>query len=214
MFGTQAGLDDLENKDWVCDGTFKCSPHIYYQLFTLRIVIWNISRSCLFVLQPSKSQITYRRLFTTLKDLHPSLEREILMAYFERAIINAFCYTFSTTNITCCLWYLSPYCRYRFKVWLSNRRRIEQHIKCFTALVLLPAHDVINGFLELTDDVNFSPMICILFWNSLYRKRTQTNAFERNQKNRMRTNNRVDGFRNATENPITSIHPNLWKLIS
>ncbi|CAI9724491.1 Hypothetical predicted protein [Octopus vulgaris] len=39
VFGTQVGLDDLgNNKDWPCDGTFKCSPDIYYQLFTLHIV--------------------------------------------------------------------------------------------------------------------------------------------------------------------------------
>ena len=38
VFGTEAKLDDLEeNKDWACDGTFKCSPEIYFQLFTLHI---------------------------------------------------------------------------------------------------------------------------------------------------------------------------------
>ena len=56
VFGTEAGLDDLEkNKDWACDGTFKCSPEIYFQLFTLHIVIKNISIPRIFVLLPDKS---------------------------------------------------------------------------------------------------------------------------------------------------------------
>lgn len=85
VFGTQAGLEDLaNNKDWACDGTFKCSPDIYYQLFTLHIIIRHISVPRIFVLLPNKSQVTYSRL-------HPSLEPETLMVDFEKTIINAFC---------------------------------------------------------------------------------------------------------------------------
>ena len=59
VFGTEAGLDDLEkNKEWGCDGTFKCNPEIYYQLFTLHVVIKNISIPRIFVLLPGKSQVT------------------------------------------------------------------------------------------------------------------------------------------------------------
>ena len=59
VFGTEVGLDDLEkNKDWACDSTFKCSPEIYFQLFTLHIVIKNISIPRIFVLLPDKSQVT------------------------------------------------------------------------------------------------------------------------------------------------------------
>ena len=80
VFGTEAGLDDLEkNKDWACDGTLKCSPEIYFQLFTLHIVIKNISIPRIFVLLPDKSQVTYSRLFSALKDLRPSLQPETLM---------------------------------------------------------------------------------------------------------------------------------------
>ena len=38
VFGTESGLDDLvKYKDWECDGTFKCSLDIYYQLNMLHI---------------------------------------------------------------------------------------------------------------------------------------------------------------------------------
>jgi len=36
IFGTQSGLDAMEKYDnWACDGTFKCCPEIFYQLFTI-----------------------------------------------------------------------------------------------------------------------------------------------------------------------------------
>ena len=35
VFGTESDLEDLvKYKDWVCNGTFKCSPDVYYQLYT------------------------------------------------------------------------------------------------------------------------------------------------------------------------------------
>ena len=108
IFGTQTGLNDLENnKDWACDGTFKCSPEIFYQLFTLHIVIGHISIPRLFILLPSKSEETYRRLFSALKLLRPSLEPETIMVDIEKATINAFSGIFATTVITGCLLHLA-----------------------------------------------------------------------------------------------------------
>ena len=55
VFGTQAGLDDLENEeDWACDGAFKCSPHII-SVTLITYVIGNKSIPGCFVLLPSKT---------------------------------------------------------------------------------------------------------------------------------------------------------------
>ena len=158
VFGTEAGLDDLEkNKEWACDGTFKCSPEMYYQLFTLHICIKNISIPRIFVLLPCKSQVTYSRLFSALKDLCPSLQPETLMVDFEKASINAFSDIFPTTKITGCLFHMAKNI-YRHIVDLGLKSRYQtdaefnNKIKCFTALPFLPVQDVIEGFLELTDD--------------------------------------------------------------
>lgn len=44
VFGTESGLDDLVTyKDWACDGTFKGSPDMFYQLYMLHILIRNSS---------------------------------------------------------------------------------------------------------------------------------------------------------------------------
>ncbi|XP_066969100.1 uncharacterized protein [Macrobrachium rosenbergii] len=236
VFGTKAGLDDLEkNKDWACDGTFKCSPEIYYQLFTLHIVIKNISIPRIFVLLPDKSQVTYSKLFSALKDLRPSLQPETLMVDFEKASINAFSAVFSTTKLTGCLFHMVKNI-YRHIVDLGLKSRYQtdaefnNKIKCLTALAFLPVQDVIDGFIELSDDDDL-PQELVSYFEMHYiggergrgerRRRVEPtfpialwNIFERVKLNRSRTNNSIEGYHNALQSSMTNMHPNLWKLIS
>ena len=40
VFGMESDLDGLvKYKHWACDGTFKCSPDVYHQLYTLHVFI-------------------------------------------------------------------------------------------------------------------------------------------------------------------------------
>ncbi|XP_068225286.1 uncharacterized protein [Palaemon carinicauda] len=173
-FGTKAGLDDLEkNKDWACDGTFKCSPEIYYQLFTLHIVIKNISIPRIFVLLPDKSQVTYSRFFSALKDLRPSFQSETLMVDFEKASVNAFSAVFPTIKVTGCLFHMAKNI-YRHIVDLGLKSRYQtdaefnNKIKCFTALAFLPVQDIIDGFIELSDDDDL-PQELVSYFETHYR---------------------------------------------
>ena len=44
VFSTESGVDDMmKYKGWACDGTLKCSPDMYYQLYMLHILIRNSS---------------------------------------------------------------------------------------------------------------------------------------------------------------------------
>ncbi|XP_068206482.1 uncharacterized protein [Palaemon carinicauda] len=203
VFATKAGLDDLEkNKDWACDGTFKCSPEIYYQLFTLHIVIKNISIPRIFVLLPDKSQVTYSRLFSALKDLRSSLQPETLMVDFEKHIVD-----------------LGLKSRYQTDAEFNNK------IKCFTALAFLPVQDVIDGIIELSHDDDL-PQELVSYFETHYiggergrgerRQRVEPtfpialwNVFERIEHNRSRTNNSIEGYHNALQSSMTNMHPNL-----
>ncbi|CAI9723094.1 Hypothetical predicted protein [Octopus vulgaris] len=66
----------------------------------------SISIPHLFVLLPGKSEITCSKLFSGLKGLHKSLNPEALMVDFEKATINAFSHTFTTT-IKGCLFHMT-----------------------------------------------------------------------------------------------------------
>ena len=86
-------------------------------------------------------------------------------------------------------------------------------------------HDVIDGFIELSDDDNF-PQELVSYFETHYiggerRRRVEPtfpialwNVFERVEHNRSRTNNSIEGYHNALQSSMTNMHPNLWKLIS
>ena len=64
VFASEDGLRDLKSfKVWAGDGTFKCSPIIYYQLYTLHTQNKDISAPRLFALLPNKIEATYKRFF-------------------------------------------------------------------------------------------------------------------------------------------------------
>ena len=67
-----------------------CSPTIYCQLYTLHIQDNGISVPRIFALLPDKTQATYHRLFTTLKELLHNAEPDTMMMDFEKVAINSF----------------------------------------------------------------------------------------------------------------------------
>ena len=79
------------------------------------------------------------------------------MVDFEKASSNAFSAVFPTTKVTGCLFHMAKnICRHIVDLGLKSRYQtdaeLNNKIKCFIALAFLPVHDVIDGFIELSDD--------------------------------------------------------------
>ncbi|XP_068219660.1 uncharacterized protein pre-mod(mdg4)-N [Palaemon carinicauda] len=84
IFSTDSEISDIKRvKNWAVDGTFKCSPIIYYQLYTLHIQDNDISVPRMFTLLPNKTQDTYNILFSTIKELLHNVEPATVMMDFE-----------------------------------------------------------------------------------------------------------------------------------
>ena len=91
IFATDLGLDDLEQiKQWAADGTFKSSPDVFYQIFTLHVQIGRFSVPRAFILLPGKTEAIYDRLVTALVHLRPNLQPDRIMMDFEKGAINSF----------------------------------------------------------------------------------------------------------------------------
>ena len=68
LFGTESSLKLLsEANTYNVDGTFRVTPSIFYQLFTIHIVKHNQSFPLVYALLPNERQ-TYSRAFLLLKD--------------------------------------------------------------------------------------------------------------------------------------------------
>ena len=68
-FATIENLRDLANADiFFCDGTFYTCPNLFYQIYSIHISIDDVMTPVIYAFFPGKSQATYTRFFTLIKD--------------------------------------------------------------------------------------------------------------------------------------------------
>ena len=94
IFSTTSNLERLGNADlWHGDGTFKCVPGIFTQLYTIHAVKDNVTYPCVYALLPNKREETYNRLLENLKTLaaarNIALTPREIMTDFEIGFMNA-----------------------------------------------------------------------------------------------------------------------------
>ena len=236
LFATDSGLDDIKrSKNWAVDGTFKCSPIIYYQLFTLHIQDNGISVPRLFALLPNKTEDTYNKLFTKLKELVDNVEPDTVMVDFEKAVINSILNTFRNSDVASCLFHLSQNI-YKQVIQIGLKHRYNNDddfslkVRRLSTLAFLPIDDVSEAFEELTDDDDF-PQELVSYFESYYiggvRGRGQRtrrvesvfpiqlwNVHASTENGMPHTNNHIEGFHNALKASVTNVHPNIWSLIT
>lgn len=164
IFSTHDNLDIMDNySDWFADGTFKTSPLIFSQVYTIHVLIKeNIIIPTIYALLPNKTEETYIRLLTTLKEIKPNLNPKSIMTDFERSAINAFKYVFPNIKQNGCHFHFAQ------SIWrhiqqiqgLSTKYKLDPnfalHIRMISALAFVPPNNVILAFEELLD----SPFFC------------------------------------------------------
>ena len=73
IFGTNANLDNLEaSQDWFADGTFRESPPLFAQVYTIHSARLGQILPAVYALLPNKQGATYNLLFQALKQLRTS----------------------------------------------------------------------------------------------------------------------------------------------
>ena len=84
--------------NWFCDGTFDSAP-IGHQLYTVHVLVSEtVTIPLIFCIAKYKTELTYRKIFSTLKEHNPSLQPETIMIDFERAALNALEQNFPQLN--------------------------------------------------------------------------------------------------------------------
>ena len=153
---------------------------------------------------------------------------------FEKSAQNAFSNTFPGTNISFCLFHLGQNL-YRhivaegFKVRYHEDDIFSLKMRCFIALAFLPINQVADAFEELIDDDDIPQPIVSYFENSYIgavrgrgarMRRLEPkfsieswNGLNRCVNGESRTINNLEGFHSTFIACLSSIHPNIWKLI-
>ena len=173
IFATECGLAELvENTSWSFDGTFKSSPQIWTQLFTVHVIVRNNFLPRVFSLLPNKIEETYKRLFEALLQLRPNICPSNCLMDFKKRIHNAFLTVFPNSSICGCLFHFGQSCWWKIreigrKTQYNNDSVFALKIECFNALEFLPPSEVIAAFELLSDDDDV-PNEFIAFFERFY----------------------------------------------
>ena len=237
IFSTWRNLQLMSNSQhWFADGTFKTTPSLFDQLYTIHGIKYNNVIPLVFILMPNRDEQTYLRVFNELSILQPNLNPASIMTDFERAAINAFHTTFPNAtqrgcffHFTQCVWRRIQDCGLSGRY--INDEEFAHQIKMLTSLSFVPEADVIRTFEQLifTDffmenQDEIADFIDYIEDNWIGRQRGATrrpprfalslwNCYSGVLDGLPKTNNSVEGWHKEFSSLIAATHPTIWKFI-
>ncbi|XP_068232140.1 uncharacterized protein [Palaemon carinicauda] len=233
IFATEVGLDHLIRcRNLAVGGTFKVSPGISYQLFTIHVQVENCSFPRILGLLSNKTLETHEMFHNKIHDILQQTPTTI-MSNFEKGSFNGFKGIFPDAIMNGCFFHFCQ-ANYRKIVELGFKDRYRSDnefclkMRCFSSRAFLPMEDVPTDFEEPSEDEDIleeflayfevtyirvmrgrggkrrraSPLFPISIWN----------MHVRTQMCILRTNNSLEGFHSALSNNAEQ-QPHIWKLI-
>ncbi|KAH9359853.1 hypothetical protein HPB48_002452 [Haemaphysalis longicornis] len=126
VFGTAKNFERLSAaKCWFMDGTFKVTPSLFYQIYTVHGLYHGAVIPFMYALLPNKKEETYQRLFSVLAGMVSNVACEVMYSDFEAAAITACARHFPQTRMQGCFFHLcqSVYrklCKFGMQARYSN----------------------------------------------------------------------------------------------
>ena len=157
IFGTRMMVDLLSRyHHWFVNGTFSITPNIFYQVFTVHVLVNDVLVSYSLPIRILSEQ-SQRDLKTLLEWVHfftQNLQPETILTNFELASIQAIQERFPEAAISRCFFHLGQSLWRHVQVselyhFYANDDDIRANIKSLLALAFLPVNDVSNAFDEL-----------------------------------------------------------------
>ena len=236
IFASSDGLTILgECEEILIDGTFKITPIIFTQLYTIHGVYRNGVFPLVFALLSNKQQQSYQRLIDELRRLCPSWSPKSVMVDFEKAAINAFERTFTTpTNtisISACFFHLQKSIQRKLqdlglKTNYENDSKFAYDVNKIAGLAFLKSCDVNQGFDDLYSSLPsiMEPLLDYFEDNYIGRRKPNGratprfpvelwNMFNRTMNDSMRTNNQAEAWHRRFNSVIDCEHPSLWNFL-
>ncbi|XP_043214658.1 uncharacterized protein LOC122378015 [Amphibalanus amphitrite] len=114
IFSSDWGLEKLAlSLHWAADGTFKVSPTLFQQLYTVHATTLGVTVPCVYGLLEDKTELTYRQTFNQIRAAillrHPDAEGiyGTVITDLERAAMNSFQEVFPEKQCSTCFFHLS-----------------------------------------------------------------------------------------------------------
>ncbi|XP_065312834.1 uncharacterized protein LOC135922375 [Gordionus sp. m RMFG-2023] len=238
IFGTRKNLDFLAScEHWFSDGTFKSSPPLFMQIYTIHGIRNNNVLPLIYILTNRKDYETYKRIFTIISDNLISTPKKI-MTDFEISSVKAFNVVFPNSQHKCCYFHFGqsfwrniqkyPEISHKYKTDVE----FNIQLRMMVCLAFVPPLNVVETFELLINSEFYSNNQLLLqplieTFEKAYIGKTfgrgrlpalfnieLWNCYQSTLNGEAKTNNAVEGWHRCFSSLLTSYHPNMWKFIS
>ena len=238
VFATDRMLDELAANDtWMLDGTFKISPVLIRQLYTIHVVVGNSGHvfPCVYALLPDKNTATYKRLFEILKSYRDLQPRTCIMN-FELSAMKALRDAFPGVSVEGCFFHLTQ------AVWRKvqacglvpqyrNNAAVREAIKALCVLAFFDTSQTVEVFEELQEEaegLGEEDLVQVYdYFEDTYigrvgRRHRKAPLFDKsiwNVKRRTeegipRTNNKLEAWHRTFQGMFDSPHPSIMRFFT
>ncbi|XP_031350480.1 uncharacterized protein LOC116176146 [Photinus pyralis] len=236
IFSTRRNLQLLaRSSHWYADGTFKVSPPLFAQLYTIHGLRHSNSIPLVYALLPDKTHNTYVRLLGQIKQLEATVNPETILIDYESAIIGAIESEFPGVVVRGCFFH---FCQCIFRSIQSNglQQRYETDadfaltMRYLSALAFVPLNELVQSFDLLLDNNVFPPEAqpVIDYFEDTWigrpdrrlRRRAPRfahvmwNCYNSVLENLPKTNNALEGWHRGFQEMVGGNHPNIWKFVN
>lgn len=240
IFASDAMLNQLSvAATWMCDGTFKYVPKLYYQVYSIHAVRGSNVFPCAYCLLKNKSRETYERVFNILKQHRPDLAPRRISVDFEQAAVRAATNVFPDASVEGCFFHLSQ------SIWRKlqsiglrgayiNDDTCRLYCKLLSALAFLPPAEIPAAFEALDDQrdelaIDESVAELYIYFEDTYIGRPQRggrgrrrplfppemwSVRQRTEDGIPRTNNKLEGWHRALQTMFDCAHPTIYRFLS
>ena len=162
-----------ESQLWFMDGTFKTSPELFFQVYTIHSCTANRVLPCAYALLPNKQQATYHRLFEILKEHQNALAPQNVMVDLELAVLNAIDASFPDSSKKGCFFHFSQAIFRKIQslglqVRYKDDEDFAHKVRMLAALAFVPEPDVINAFEAVSEDFPLDTQAVIDYLKDTY----------------------------------------------
>jgi hypothetical protein len=227
-----------ECPNWYADGTFKCTPPLFNQLYTIHAVKYSSVIPTVFILMTDRSTNSYVRVLTALNQLKPNLQPKSVMTDFEQAALLAFKTVYPGAEQRGCLFHMGQCIWKKIQAKEELRQRYTSDpefalcVRQILSLAFVPVSDVAAAFDALlesaffTDNGDIIRDLVIYFEDNWIGRPARRggrsaplfahalwNCFDAVLQDLPRTNNSVEGWHRGFSELIGANHPTIWKFI-
>lgn len=239
IFSTELNLAMLKQENtWYADGTFKCTPQGFYQVYTIHAFVQEQSVPLLFALMPNKEAKGYKILLTKMKQWQNNYEPREIMTDFETGMIKAINDVYKTTHHLGCFFHFIQSCTKRItKIGGDVLKRFNKEegfacsLKHLMALALVPKEKV-HEYFDIIIAENLIPDQAnefVQYFEKYYIGRPDDdrpgrrkdpvfklslwNCHQLAAEERPKTNNAMEGWHHSFHEQFQYTHPNIFKFI-